>query len=117
MKELERYRVTGKHVTKHPLTTARESRGISQSKLGLAVGINPVRLSEIESWRRYPCPSWRDRLSTFLNIPEHELFPKPDDLIEMVRYLTEENQRLQLELEAMRRQPGRSVTRDNTRYL
>lgn len=104
---------------KHPLTTAREQRNISQSKLGAAVGINPAEISRIENWKRYPCPSWRSKIADYLNKPEHELFPKPDDLIDMIAYLKEENRQLTERLAALQHVNTQqaAIARDNTRFL
>lgn len=89
--------------------------GISQSKLGLTVGIIPSHISDIESWRRYPCPKWRASISQFFDMPEHELFPKPSDLIDMVRQLLDENEALRQQLETTNKRA--IASRDNTRFL
>lgn len=92
---------------------------MTQSKLGLEVGINPTYINDIEAWRRYPCPSWRDKLCRYLRVPEHELFPKQADLLDMIKYLSEENERLQKELDKQRSLvvSQTSRTRDNSRFL
>jgi transcriptional regulator with XRE-family HTH domain len=83
----------------HPLKIAREKAGISQNKLGSIVGINPAEISRIEGFKRYPCPKWRDSISRYFKIAEHELFPTPEDLLSQIDYLQKENQALKQRIE------------------
>lgn len=101
----------------HPLREAREKEGITQSQLGLKIGINSNYISDIEAWRRYPCKAWRDKLSAYFKIADFELFPKQEDLIEMIRTLTEENKKLQQLLTGNLSKESENAARDNTRFL
>lgn len=103
----------------HPLKVAREKKGISQTELSYLTKISTVRLSEIERWQRYPCPKWRDTLSRYFGIPEHELFPTPDDLLNMVSELQSENQALKQRIEMLSQKSSEFLhkSRDHSRYL
>jgi transcriptional regulator with XRE-family HTH domain len=98
----------------HPLKIAREKRGISQCKLGMLTGVHSSKISDIENWRRYPCEAWKTKLSQYFGIPDYELFPKTEDLLDVIRQLTEENTKLK----AMISGRGTPLAhRDNTRFL
>jgi transcriptional regulator with XRE-family HTH domain len=57
------------------LKEVRKERGLSQLKLALVTGIAPGDISRIENGWLKPYPSWRQRLSRALGMPESELFP------------------------------------------
>ncbi len=102
----------------HPLKTAREKKGISQVKLGIAVGLNPADISRIERWQRHPHPKWRTAISQYFNLPEYELFPTADDLLARIEELEKENQFLRKRVEELGQGTNNlHKERDYSRYV
>ena len=61
------------------MTKLRKERikaGLSQVKLGIAVGLPASHINDFENLRRKPWPKARAALSMVLGVPEHELFPE-----------------------------------------
>lgn len=111
-------RLTVNSMAIHPLREAREKAGITQTKLGLKVGVSPNKISDIENWRVKPCKSWADKLSAYFNIPDYDLFPSQEYLIGVVKDLTEENNRLRAIVAHQNHTPEQiAKTRDNSRFL
>ncbi|WAM34513.1 helix-turn-helix domain-containing protein [Caldicellulosiruptor morganii] len=61
----------------------RKQKGLSQSKLGLAVGINPNLISQIERGWRKPYPKLLQSLAAYFEVPVEEI-AKPDGTLKEV---------------------------------
>jgi len=55
------------------LEQLRRQKNISQSKLGLAIGINPNLISQIERGWRKPYPKLLQSLAAYFGVPIEEL--------------------------------------------
>lgn len=56
------------------LRQLRESRGLSQTELGLRMQMNPTFVSHVEAGRKRPSVRFRRTTSEVLGVPESELF-------------------------------------------
>lgn len=107
------------YMANHPLAKVLEQRKISQEKLGMACGVAPDKVSKFIHWQQYPYPKARAAISSYLSVPEFELFPHPSDLINMIQYLTEENAKLTALLAERNGTPSQQSQRirDNSSFL
>ncbi|WAM32514.1 helix-turn-helix domain-containing protein [Caldicellulosiruptor naganoensis] len=65
------------------LEKIRKDKGLSQSKLGLAIGVNPNLISQIERGWRKPYPKLLQSLATFLGVSIEEI-ANPDGTLKVV---------------------------------
>lgn len=65
------------------LEQLRRNRGLSQTKLGLAVGISPNLISQIERGWRKPYPKLLQALATYFGVPVEEI-ANPDGSLKEV---------------------------------
>jgi transcriptional regulator with XRE-family HTH domain len=65
------------------LEQLRRQKGLSQSKLGLAIGVNPNIISQIERGWRKPYPKLLQSLSSYFGVPIEEI-ANPDGTLKEV---------------------------------
>ncbi|AZT90084.1 XRE family transcriptional regulator [Caldicellulosiruptor changbaiensis] len=65
------------------LEKIRKDKGLSQSKLGLAIGVNPNILSQIERGWRKPYPKLLQSLAAYFGISVEEI-ANPDGTLKKV---------------------------------
>ncbi|ADQ45665.1 helix-turn-helix domain protein [Caldicellulosiruptor kronotskyensis 2002] len=61
----------------------RRQRGLTQTKLGFAIGVNPNLLSQIERGWRKPYPKLLQALATYFGVPIEEI-ANPDGSLKEV---------------------------------
>ncbi|AEM73573.1 helix-turn-helix domain-containing protein [Caldicellulosiruptor acetigenus] len=65
------------------LEKIRKNKGLSQSKLGLAIGVNPNLISQIERGWRKPYPKLLQSLAAYFGVPIEEI-ANPDGSLKEV---------------------------------
>lgn len=53
-----------------------DQMGLSQSKASRMADIPYSNFNMIVNGKLYPCPAWRNRIATVLQVPESKLFPE-----------------------------------------
>ncbi len=67
------------------LREAMKNKGLTVTKTGLALGVNPSLISQILAGNRYSYPKLRRRLAELVGVPETELFTEQGYLKEVER--------------------------------